>query len=279
MFRYKLVPLFIALHGLVAVGQEGVFPTDRFSRDGRIANSFRIRELLFTYQNPLLAKSAVAVKKPEDVAPLDNPEYTAGPTDNVRAMIADMYEQETVLEWDLDRVSLVNHGENGWLWHAKWSFHPLYGGSSGRPWTYLGVVSGCGDAIRPEVSLWSSFPVGGSEFLRSHFKLRKRVHEPGTEIRFGDEVADLAKTHLAEFSAKNELTSLEGYSSKGSSQRITWRLRSLHAIRLSGYQIWQVEFTDESWGAREAINTRGLTLWVSRYGDVSELSLGREEFP
>jgi len=255
-------------------------PKDKVAIDS-VAPPFRIADLLFVYRSPLLSAPKQAVTNVDELVPKKKAIDAAFPDHRTEWIVDGVLDDH---EFRLDEATVVDRGDMGLFWHVKWNLFPRSGGFRGAPWWYLAIVTGKCDSIQPEISLWSSFPIQGERtYIRSHMEFEKLARDKkGKRVLFGDEIANLAKKRLVDFSKEHDVRSTGDPTTNesGTGEPLSWRLQSQRIFEIDKHRLWEIKFTDDNWGAEDALNLRELTLWVTLYGKVSKLSVGAEElFP
>ncbi len=255
-------------------------PKDKVAVDS-VACPFRIADLLFVYRPPLLSDPKEIVRNLAEVVPKKKAVDAAFPDHRTQWIVDGVLDDH---EFRLDEATLVDRGGMGLFWHVKWNLFPTSGGFGGVPWSYLAIVTGKCDQIQPEISLWSSFPVHGDRiYVRSHMDFENLARDnKGKRVLFGDEIANLAKRRLADFSKEHDVksTGVPAPNEAGAGEPLSWRLQTQRIFEIDNHRIWEIRFTDDNWGAEDALDLRELTLWVTLHGEVSKLSIGAEElFP
>ncbi|MEQ8849592.1 hypothetical protein [Botrimarina sp.] len=245
---------------------------------------FRVGDLRFVHPPPSKPHDKEGAEGLEGLASVPDVIDTAFPSSRIEALIDDQLPSHRLHFRDAALIRR-RHGGLGWphdkpsyLWLVSWEIFPSEAGFTGAPWVYQGIATGSGELIPPEVSLWSAFPVNGEGlFIRSEFALENRDPTGEEGVLLGEQIAELAKKTLSEFSDKHSLESVgSAEESRGQGEALRWRLQTQGIIRLGEHRAWEMGFTDANWEPCEALEYRSLKVWATLDGELSKLSLGGE---
>jgi hypothetical protein len=175
----------------------------------------------------------------------------------------------------VDRVSAVNFGDSGFVWHLVWNIRPHKGGTSGPTSQYRAYVRADGSCVPPTLYLRDVTSLGECSLYSTLAIKRSPLPRKGPELT-SDRIGQLALQKLentlkrakAAYGLRQssiELVSLPLESNGGSGNGSIFRAYCV-----------QVVLTRPN-ATENASNT--IKIWVNMNGDVSEVTLDEWRIP